>query len=175
MKFFTFFIAAMATATSVAAVAIPYANRAEHHPDMLQKRSNSIDMISLDSNSPQGTVHLERRQSYSDKVNAEAKEKIEKRIKKWQKKIYKLEVKLFKGDGNRDKIERKIEEYKKKITDNGGIPQSKFHPTADGSQTAVKPDDEGGKDGEDGDGKDGTGDTAIEDRLLRTPNPMIFP
>ncbi|KAH6584132.1 hypothetical protein BASA61_007653 [Batrachochytrium salamandrivorans] len=128
MKFFTFFIAAMATATSVAAVAIPYANRAEHHPDMLQKRSNSIDMISLDSNSPQGTVHLERR------------------------------------DGNRDKIERKIEEYKKKITDNGGIPQSKFHPTADGSQTAVKPDDEGGKDGEDGeDGKDGTGDTGDAD------------
>ncbi|KAH6577540.1 hypothetical protein BASA60_004022 [Batrachochytrium salamandrivorans] len=139
MKFFTFFIAAMATATSVAAVAIPYANRAEHHPDMLQKRSNSIDMISLDSNSPQGTVHLERRQSYSDKVNAEAKEKIEKRIKKWQKKIYKLEVKLFKGD-------------------------EQFHPTADGSQTAVKPDDEGGKDGEDGeDGKDGTGDTGDAD------------
>ncbi|KAH6577541.1 hypothetical protein BASA60_004023 [Batrachochytrium salamandrivorans] len=79
----------MATATSVAAVAIPYANRAEHHPDMLQKRSNSIDMISLDSNSPQGTVHLERRQ--------------------------------------------------------GENPT-----TADGSQTVVKPDDEGGKDGEDG-------------------------
>ncbi|KAJ1327086.1 hypothetical protein BSLG_010433 [Batrachochytrium salamandrivorans] len=78
MKFFTFFIAAMATATSVAAVAIPYANRAEHHPDMLQKRSNSIDMISLDSNSPQGTVHLERRQGYSDKVNAKTRKKIEK-------------------------------------------------------------------------------------------------
>ncbi|KAH6587893.1 hypothetical protein BASA50_011084 [Batrachochytrium salamandrivorans] len=78
MKFFTFFIAAMATATSVAAVAIPYANRAEHHPDMLQKRSNSIDMISLDSNSPQGTVHLERRQGYSDKANAKTRKKIEK-------------------------------------------------------------------------------------------------
>ncbi|KAJ1328288.1 hypothetical protein BSLG_010419 [Batrachochytrium salamandrivorans] len=100
MKFFTFFIAAMATATSVAAVAIPYANRAEHHPDMLQKRSNSIDMISLDSNSPQGTVHLERRQGYSDKVNAKTRKKIEKKLEKLKKKVEKTKAKLASGDGN---------------------------------------------------------------------------
>ncbi|KAH9266832.1 hypothetical protein BASA83_010341 [Batrachochytrium salamandrivorans] len=114
MKFFTFFIAAMATATSVAAVAIPYANRAEHHPDMLQKRSNSIDMISLDSNSPQGTVHLERRAETLKEANADAQREVDEKVAEWKRKIEEMKATIARGEGNTAKLEKKIKKYEEK-------------------------------------------------------------
>ncbi|KAJ1327084.1 hypothetical protein BSLG_010431 [Batrachochytrium salamandrivorans] len=153
MKFFTFFIAAMATATSVAAVAIPYANRAEHHPDMLQKRSNSIDMISLDSNSPQGTVHLERRAETLKEANADAQREVDEKVAEWKRKIEEMKATIARGEGNTAKLEKKIKKYEEKIAMNTKPLPGEIPTTTNGSQTVVKQDDEGGKD--DADGKDG--------------------